>query len=245
MKIAISGKGGVGKTSIAAGLAILAAREGRRVTAIDADPDANLAATLDYPEPDSIIPISKMKGLIEDRVGKQGGFFTLNPRVDDIPENLCPLYKGVRIIVMGGVKKGGSGCYCPENSLLRALLGHLLLRPEEIVIIDMEAGIEHLTRGTASQVDVLLSVVEPTKRSIETALRIKEISGDLKIKKFSTIINKYRTENDIDYVKSYVNGQLDLIYSLCYNDKLRDGLDSRFLEELTGLKNRLLEIVSS
>lgn len=240
MKIAVSGKGGVGKTSIAAGLAILSAREGRRVTAIDADPDANLAATLGYPEPDSIIPISKMKALIKERVGERGGFFTLNPKVDDIPENLCPLYKGIRIIVMGGVKKGGSGCYCPENSLLRVLLGHLLLRPDEVLIIDMEAGIEHLTRGTASQVDVLLGVIEPTKRSIETALRIKKISGDLKIKKYYNILNKFVNKNDIEYVKSYLNGQLDLIYSLCYNNQLRDGLNKDFLEEIKELKNKLL-----
>jgi len=244
MKIAISGKGGVGKTSIAAGLAILSAKDGRKVAAIDADPDANLAATLGYPEPDSIIPISKMKNLIKERVGEQGGFFTLNPKVDDIPENLCPLYKGIRIIVMGGIKKGGSGCYCPESSLLRALLGHLLLRPDEIVIMDMEAGIEHLTRGTASQVDVLLSIIEPTRRSIETALRIKEISRDLKIKTFLIILNKYQNKNDIDYVKSNINGQLDLIYSICYNNQLRDGLNDKFLKELMGLKNRLVEIVS-
>jgi len=240
MKIAVSGKGGVGKTSIAAGLAILFAKEGRRVTAIDADPDANLAATLGYPDPDSIIPISKMKDIIKGRVGERGGFFTLNPKVDDIPENLCPLYKGIRIIVMGGVKKGGSGCYCPENSLLRALLGHLLLKPDEVLIIDMEAGIEHLTRGTASQVDVLLGVIEPTKRSIETALRIKGISGDLKIEKYYNILNKFVNKSDIEYVKSYVNGQLDLIYSLCYNNQLRDGLNKDFLEEIKELKNKLL-----
>src|SRR3989304_3696489 len=173
MKIAISGKGGVGKALLAAFLSQIFAESGYSVIAIDADPDANLASTLGFADPDKITPISEMEDLIEERVGVRpgtsGSFFKLNPKVDDLPESYSVKKDGIRLMVMGRIKRGGTGCYCPEGALLQALLKHLLLQRNEVVIMDMEAGIEHLSRGTTRAVDKLIIVVEPGRRSIETA----------------------------------------------------------------------------
>jgi len=173
MKIAISGKGGVGKTLLAASLSQIFAWAGYSVIAIDADPDANLASTLGYPNPEEITPISELGDLIEERTGmkpgQSGAFFKLNPKVDDLPEDYSVKLDGIKLMVMGRIKRGGTGCYCPEGALLQALLSHLLIHRDEVVILDMEAGIEHLARGTAKSVDRLIVVVEPGRRSIETA----------------------------------------------------------------------------
>ena len=165
MKIAISGKGGVGKTLIASLLCRVFAGAGYAVVAVDADPDSNLAASLGMPDADKIIPISQMTELIEERTGTKSGeggpFFKLNPKVSDIPEKYAVKADGISLMVMGRMKPGGAGCYCAENSFLQALMTHLLLSKDEVVIMDMAAGIEHLTRGTARMVDILLIVVEP------------------------------------------------------------------------------------
>ena len=205
MKIAITGKGGVGKTTLAAGLAILFSRQGKRVFAIDADPDANLALSLGFPEPSQIKPLIEMKQLIGERTGtKSGGFnpyFKLNPRVDDIPEKYFAHHKGINLAVMGTVRGGGLGCSCPENAFLKALLGHLILERREIVILDMEAGIEHLGRGTARGVDKMIIVVEPGTRSIETASRIKHLAEDIGIKNIAVVGNKIRHNSDKEFLK--------------------------------------------
>ena len=131
MKIAISGKGGVGKTLLAAFLSQIFASSGYSVIAIDADPDANLAATLGFPNPEKITPISELNDLIEERVGVRpgtsGSFFNLNPKVDDLPEKYSVKMDGIRIMSMGRIKRGGTGCYCPEGALLQALVSHLLI----------------------------------------------------------------------------------------------------------------------
>jgi len=177
MKLAISGKGGVGKTLITAMLAKALADNGCSVTAIDADPDANLALALGFPDSDRIVPIAAMKELIQERTetvpGQSGLYFKINPRVDDIPEKYCIQHGNIRLLVMGEPKAGGAGCYCPENAMLSALIAHLLLAPDEVVIMDMAAGIEHLNRGTAKSVDRLIIVVEPGRASLDTAGRIK------------------------------------------------------------------------
>jgi len=157
MKIAISGKGGVGKTLLSAFLSHIFADSGFSVIAIDADPDANLAATLGFPHPEAITPISELDDLIEERVGvrpgQSGSFFKLNPKVDDLPEKYSVRTDGIRIMAMGRIKRGGTGCYCPEGALLQALVSHLLVQRNEVVILDMEAGIEHLSRGITKAVD--------------------------------------------------------------------------------------------
>ncbi len=206
MKIAISGKGGVGKTLLAALLCQTFAEAGYSVLAIDADPDANLAATLGFPHPETITPISEMKDLIEERTGTQPGqaapYFKLNPKVDDIPEKYAMKHNGIRLMIMGRVKRGGSGCYCPENALLRALLVHLLVARDEVVILDMEAGIEHLGRGTARAVDKLIVVVEPGRRSLETAYNIDKLAQDIGLLNIAIVGNKIRSESDKHFLVS-------------------------------------------
>lgn len=205
MKIAISGKGGVGKTTLAALLINYFRNKGKKVLAVDADPDANLALALGVPDPENITPLSEMKQLVAERTesepGKFGGFFKMNPKVDDIPEKYSRHLDGVKLIVMGGVKKGGSGCVCPESVLLRTLVTHLVLFRDEVVVMDMEAGIEHLGRATARGVDRLIVVVEPGRRSIETAQQVQKLAKDLGLTKLAIVANKIRSEQDLEFLK--------------------------------------------
>jgi len=206
MKIAISGKGGVGKTLLASLLCRAFAAAGYSVLAIDADPDANLAASLGFSNPDDITPISELDDLIEERTGarpgQSGSFFKLNPRVDDIPGTYAVEHDGIRLMVMGRIKRGGTGCYCAEGVLLQALLGHLLLQRDEVVILDMEAGIEHLARGTSRAVDRLIVVVEPGRRSIETAHRIAQLATDIGVKTIAAVGNKIHSQSEKDFITS-------------------------------------------
>lgn len=210
MKLAVTGKGGVGKTTLSALLAQALAERRRRVIAIDADPDANLAACLGHPRPESIRPLVELKDLIAERTGVEpgttGGMFRLNPFVADIPERCGVDVNGVRVLVAGAVKKGGSGCYCPENALLRALVGHLFMDRETELIIDMEAGIEHLGRGTISDVDRLLIVVDSGRRGIETAHRIRRLAADIGMTKMSVIGNRIRSADDERFVRQELSG---------------------------------------
>jgi CO dehydrogenase maturation factor len=206
VKIAISGKGGVGKTLLTALLAKTFAGSGYSVLAIDADPDANLAATLGFSQPEKIVPIAEMEDLIAERTGARPGqmapYFKLNPKVDDIPEKYALKKDGIRLMRMGRLKKGGTGCYCPENALLKALLSHLLLARNEVVIMDMEAGIEHLGRATATAVDKLIVVVEPGRRSVETALNIKRLAADIGLASMVVVGNKIRNKSDEEFIRS-------------------------------------------
>ena len=210
MKIAISGKGGVGKTLLASLLSRTFAEAGYSVLAIDADPNSNLAATLGFTHPDEITPISEMRALIEERTGapagKTGSFFKLNPKVDDLPEKYFQEHDGIRLMVMGRIKKGGTGCYCPENALLQALTTHLLLERDEVVIMDMEAGVEHLGRATARAVDKLIIVVEPSRRSIDTAYRINKLAKEIGINNIVIVANKIRNQSDKDSLTSSLSG---------------------------------------
>ena len=204
MKIAISGKGGVGKTTLASLIIKNFADRGNKVLAIDADPDANLAGALGIEHPEDIIPISQMKELIEERteskVGTMGSFFKLNPHVSDLPEKLSVQKGNIRVMVMGGVKRGGGGCVCPESVMLKTLITHLILARDEVVVLDMEAGIEHLGRGTASSVNKLIVVVEPGQRSIETAHQIKKLAQDLGLKNIVLVGNKVRNDQDKEFL---------------------------------------------
>lgn len=226
MKIAISGKGGVGKTSIAALLSKFLHQAGYRVLAVDADPDANLAATLGFPDASDIVPMVEMKELIEERMGtKPGGFgalFKLNPKVDDLPAKYCFEHDGIRLMVMGQIRKGGSGCFCPENAFVRRLLGHLLMEEKDVLIVDMEAGIEHLTRGTSEAVDVLMVVVEPGMRSIETAYKIRYLAADLGIETVLGVANKVRGEVDRAFILEQIQG-IKLIGYIPYSEDILMG----------------------
>jgi len=211
MKIAISGKGGVGKTLLASLLCRAFAEAGYAVLAIDADPNSNLAATLGFPHPEEITPISEMRSLIEERTGTPpgklgGGFFKLNPKVDDLPDKYFQKHDGVKLMVMGRIKKGGTGCYCSENALLQALITHLLLERNEVVIMDMEAGVEHLGRATARAVDKLIIVVEPSRTSLETAHRIDKLAREIGLKNIAVVANKVRSQADKEFLTSSLPG---------------------------------------
>jgi CO dehydrogenase maturation factor len=223
IKIAVTGKGGVGKTTIASLLCYSFRRAGFRILAVDADPDANLAATLGFPHPEKIVPISEMKELIAERTmtqpGAMGMYFKLNPRVDDIPEKFSSTHNGIRILVMGTIKKAGTGCYCPENAFIRELVGHLLLEEGEVVIMDMEAGIEHLGRGTAGDVDAFIIVVEPGKRSIETAERLIQLASELGIKRHFIMVNKFQGEEDQVFFERFFQGE-NIIGMIPYSKKI-------------------------
>ncbi|MHB8859244.1 MAG: ATP-binding protein [Thermoleophilia bacterium] len=196
MKIAVTGKGGVGKTTVAGTLARIFAARGNKVYAVDADPDANLASAIgiEAEAAAAITPISEMSQLIRERTGAEPGsmapVFKMNPRVDDLPEALSTDAHGVRLLRLGTVKKGGGGCVCPESAMLKALLTHLMLNEREIVIIDMEAGIEHLGRATARGVDAMLVVVEPGRRSVQTAEAIERLAADIGITNIMMVVNK-------------------------------------------------------
>lgn len=206
MKLAITGKGGVGKTTVAGLLARLYASEGRPVLAIDADPDANLGSALGLAPVAlaGLVPIVEMKDLIEERTGARpgasGGFFRLNPQVDDIPERFSLAKDGIRLLVMGGVKRGGGGCICPESVLLKSLINHLLLGRRDVVILDMEAGIEHLGRATAGAVDAFIVVVEPGRRSLQTAATIRRLAADIGIRDCYVVGSKVRDDADRQFI---------------------------------------------
>lgn len=202
LKLAVGGKGGVGKTTITSLLSrLLAKHQGMKsVIAIDADPVSNLAAGLGIPEDKPITPIAELSDLIAERTGAKpgtmGGFFTLNPKVDDIPDRFCLERDGVKLLVMGTVKRGGGGCICPESTILKALMLHLVLVRDEVVIMDMEAGVEHLGRATSASVDALIIVVNPGARSRAAAGQIKQLGEDLKIKRILVIGNRVKETED-------------------------------------------------
>ena len=207
-KIAISGKGGVGKTTLSALLAHIYAEQGRNVIAIDADPAGGLAEALGFP-PEmvaQVTPISEMEELIYERTGAKpgtsGGFFTINPRVDDIPDRFSISHRGIRFLRLGTVEAGGGGCICPESALLKALVTHLILYRDEMMILDMEAGVEHLGRATARAVDALLVVLEPGRRSLSTAERVRQLAGDIGIDRVYAVGNKVRGESDWAFLQA-------------------------------------------
>ncbi|MDR1400077.1 MAG: AAA family ATPase [Treponema sp.] len=253
MKIAITGKGGVGKTTLAAVLARLYAEEGRKVLAVDVDPDANLGAALGFTEAEmqDITPISKMKELIAERTGSDndsyGRFFKINPRVDDIPDRFSREKHGVKLLVMGTVETGGGGCVCPEHVMLKRVISHLVIARDEVVIMDMEAGLEHLGRGTAGMVDRFIVVVEPGERSVQTFFKLKPLAADLGVRQVSVVANKVRGIADEEFLKTRI-GEEGLLGFIHYNEGIvaadRQGLapfdtsaDAR--EEIRKIKERI------
>ncbi|MGI9861526.1 AAA family ATPase [Moorella naiadis] len=206
MKLAISGKGGVGKTTIAAGLINYFAQKGYQVYAVDADPDTSLGMVLGLPEErlGTLKPIVDMRQLIAERTGGEGAFFSLNPEVDGLLEDYTIKNGNILFLKMGAIKPGGSTCYCRENTVLNAMINSLLLKRQEMVVLDMGAGIEHLTRGTSRGVDVMLVVTEPTLVSIQTARVVQQLARELGIEKIKFIGNKIRQPRDKEFILSHL-----------------------------------------
>ena len=225
MKIAVTGKGGVGKTTFAATLARLYADEGKHVLAADVDPDANLGLALGFDEEtlDSIIPITKMRKLIEERTGAgaDNQFYTLNPKVSDIPDTYSKMANGVRLLVLGTVETGGGGCVCPEHVMLRRIINNLVLHRDDVVILDMEAGLEHLGRGTTESMDQFIVVIEPGARSVQTYKNVKRLAKDLGVKQVRVVANKVRNEEDEACVRSKIPAE-DLLGFIHYNTEVID-----------------------
>jgi len=223
MKLAISGKGGVGKTTFSSLLIRTLSDMGKKILAIDADPDANLAAALGIANSDEIIPIAEMKEMIFERTGAQpgsiGGFFRLNPKVDDLPDSVSVKKDNIKLMRLGSVKKGGGGCLCPESTLLKALVMHIVLARDEVVVMDMEAGIEHLGRATAKAVDKLIVVVEPGRRSIDTAEHIRRLAAQIHLNQIFIVGNKIRGPKDEEFLRQHLS-DFNILGFLPYADDL-------------------------
>lgn len=248
MKIAVSGKGGSGKTLFSASLSVILA-EKNKVYAIDADPDGNLGITLGFDKQllDKLTPICELKDIIQQRTGvTDTGFYILNPDVSDIPEKYALKNGNLYLILFGTIKKANSGCYCPENAFLKSLLSHLILERDEVVIIDLPAGIEVLTRGTARNIDMLFILVEPTLKSVQTAIRIESLAKDLQISNIIFVGNKIVSEQDIDFF--YKNLKKNVTIYISFDDTLQNFeqqkitlVQTNFFNQVKNLQNVLIK----
>lgn len=262
LRVAVSGKGGVGKTTVAAILARLLGREGKKVLAVDIDPSPSLGSALGVPKEvrDQTEPISKMLDLVEERTGVRpgssyGSLFTMNPKVNDLADKFgVPTEDDVTLLTLGTIETGASGCFCPENALVRRLVSHLILKRDEALVMDMEAGVEHLGRGTADSVDILIIVIEPGTRSVETARNIKKLAEDIGLKRIVAVLNKSRGEKDVEFAREHLkNMDIELLGSVPYSDCVVGAdlddvspMDSdecgEVVDSLIPVKERLLEI---
>lgn len=248
MKIAVSGKGGVGKTTISSNLAKLFKNEGFRVYAVDADADSSLGLALGIDEKvlDTMKPMIEMKDLIGQIAG-EGALYTLNPEVDSIIRQYSVDFEGIRFLRMGGIKKGGSSCYCRENTFLKALMNSLIMDTKDIVILDMGAGIEHLTRGTSASVDLMLVVTEPGKSSVQTARTVEGLAKELGVKEIRFIANKVRTEKEREFIVQNFKPE-ELLGVLGYDEEIAErsmgyGQQSAMIENQE-LRDLLYKIVN-
>lgn len=253
-KIAISGKGGVGKTTLTAVWSRLLAQDGLDVMAIDADSDPNLASAMGLGADECPKPLIKMKELIRERTGADPGalgqYFKMNPHVSDLPGAYCHDVDGVKLLVLGGIESAGSGCACPEGAFLKALLAHSILYSKEAILVDLAAGVEFMGRACVQGVDGLVVVVEPGRRSIDTALNISHMAGKMGISKVAAFINKVTDESQVDDIKSALT-DICVLGSFGYSKEVQEAdlkrtsvweCSNELVEELTNAKNRMMEL---
>jgi CO dehydrogenase maturation factor len=256
MKIAVAGKGGVGKTTVTALLAHHFAQAGRPVLAIDADPSPCLGPALGFPDAKllDLWPIADMGELIAERTGTSaksgaGGFFRLNPNVSDLPERFSVTHSGIRLLLLGAVQEGGSGCICPASALLKELVRHVMLQRNEVVLLDLYAGVEHLGRGTAESVDALLVIAEPTNRSMRTVKQIAALAQDIGIANIHLAGNKATSESDRRFFEENA-GDIPLAGCLFASEqamtadrtgKVLYDLSPRLAEDIAAIARRLEE----
>jgi len=252
MKVAISGKGGVGKTTLAGIMARILDERGYKVLAIDADPDSNLGDAIGFTEDELKLakPLAEMEEFIRERTsskkGQYGTFFKLNPKVDDIPERFSVIKGNIKLVILGNIAKGGGGCFCPENVLLKNLISYVFIERNEFVIVDMEAGLEHLGRGTTEFIDSMIVVVEPGKRSIQTAKEIKRLAKDLGIKNVSIVGNKIKGDEDVSLLKGKLE-DFPYLGSIGYNENIlkADRLGVSPYDMDIGLREEVINILNN
>jgi CO dehydrogenase maturation factor len=224
-KIAIGGKGGVGKTTICSILAQLFAKSGYDVLAIDADHDTHIAASMGIPADQAPEPLIHMKTLIGERTGTDrnavGAYFRMNPEVSDLPEKYWLCVNNLKLLVLGGIKKAGSGCACSEGSFLLALLSHTILHRQEVVLVDLDAGVECMGRSSIEGIDALVIVVEPGCRSLDTARNISEMAKSLKIRQVAAIANKITDHRQIEQITAQL-GEIPLLASIASMPGIQD-----------------------
>ena len=259
MKLAVAGKGGVGKTFVSGTLARLLARDGYNVLAVDADPNINLASTLGIPREvaDGIVPLSENDALVEERTGvapgrSYGSVFRMAPTVADIVDRFGVVGPdGVQLLVMGTVKGGDTGCMCPANALLRVLIQHLLIQRGDVVVMDMVAGLEHLGRGTARRMDAMLAVVEPRMKSVDTVRRILRLAAEIEVREVLALGNKISGDGERRFVDERMReAGVSIAAHIPYDPAVAEADmlgqapldhagDSPAVEALTGLKEHL------
>jgi len=255
VKIAIGGKGGVGKTTVCAIWAQLFVDDGFDVLAIDADPNTNLTSAFGIPYQQSPETLIKMKELIAERTGtgkdSVGAYFKLNPKVSDLPQRYWLEIGKLKLLVLGGITQGGAGCACPEGAFLKAMLTHTILQRQEMVLVDLAAGVEFMGRASVQGIDALVVVVEPGGRSIETANNMAKMARELGIKNVGVIANKITEASETDVIKSQLKGAI-LLGSLPYNRSVQEadlkrtavmGADAEFVNQLRKAKDALMNFI--
>jgi CO dehydrogenase maturation factor len=257
VKIAIGGKGGVGKTTVCAVWAQLLAGDGFDVLAIDADPNTNLASALGIVSEQSPEPLINMKELIAERTGTTkdavGAYFKLNPKVSDLPEKYSLEVNGLKLLVLGGITQAGAGCACPEGAFLKALLTYTILQRREVVLVDLAAGVEFLGRASIQGIDALVVVVEPGSRSIDTAIGIVRMGKELGIKQVAAITNKITDASQVEAIKSQLaKANITILANIEYSPAVQEAdlhkknvfqASAELVEQLREAKNALTGLI--
>ena len=257
VKIAIGGKGGVGKTTVCAVWARIFAEDGFDVLAIDADPNTNLCCAFGISSEQSPEPLIKMKQLIAERTGTNkdalGAYFRLNPKVGDLPDKYWLEVNGLKLLVLGGISQAGAGCACPEGAFLKALLSHTILQRQEMVLVDLAAGPEFMGIASIQGIDALVVVVEPGSRSIETALNIARMAKELGVKQVAAIVNKITDTGQVGTIKSQLPN-MTILANIRYSPAVQEAdlqrkavfqASEELAEQLRQAKNALTNLISS